>query len=455
MRKLRDRLSIGSDRESGLTLIEVVVAMMIFMVIATGVLYTMVNLLQVSRDGRSRQVASNLAAQEIDLARDIADIFKVGTVSRSPVVNGDTYTVTRKSEWVTNVANSGACGVGGGTLRYKKINVTVTWQGMKKGAAPVTTDTLINPKTRISDPDLGTILTSVTTASGAPVAGIPVSAVSSSGTALTSVNTDSSGCAYFLNVTPGQFTVSISTAAGDYVDLSGNTNPNQVVPVTKGTAASATFYFDKAGTLQTTYRVASAVTPLALETTFQSTRDAVVAVGPTSGITNPRANKVYPWPDGYTVLAGDTTQCAAHDPALWTASGTRLDGVAPDAVAVQSGVTTPVTVPMGAVTVKGMDTSTGSSSKRYLLAVSADKAGAGQPACAISQEYRFAAATSTTMTYSLPYGSWYLYRGTSTTFAASSGTLIGNSDLTNLTNSLGLNDLSLNSLVVLDPRAKL
>jgi len=454
MKKLRDRLSIGSDRESGLTLIEVVVAMMIFMIIATGVLYTMVNLLQVSRESRNRQVASNLAAQEIDLARDIADIFKVGTVSRTPSVNGETYTVTRKSEWVTNVANSGACGTGGGTLRYKKINVTVTWSGMRKGSAGVESDTLLNPKTRISDPDLGTILASVTTASGVGVAGIPVTAKTASGTSLTTVTTDSSGCAYFLNVPVAQYTVGISTAAGDFVDLAGNPAPTGFASVAKGTAASVSFTYDKSGTLVTTYRAASAITPNALVTTFLSTRDAVIAVGPSPATSNPRNNKVYPWPDGYTVAAGDTTQCAAHDPSLWTASGSRLDGIGPDAVAVVPGGSVAVTVPMGALTVKGMDTSTGGSSKRYLLAISADKAGSGQPACAIQQSYRFPAATSTTMTVSLPYGSWYLYRGTTTTFDGSSSTLIGNSDLTNLTNSSGLNDLGLNSLVVLDPRAK-
>lgn len=442
MKKLRDRLSIGSDRESGLTLIEVVVAMMIFMIIATSVLYTMVNLLQVSRDSRSRQVASNLAAQEIDLARDIADIFKVGTVSRTAQLNGDTYTVLRKSEWVTNVANSGACGTGGGTLRYKKVNVTVTWNGMRPGTTGVKTDTLINPKARISDPDLGTILTSVMTASGVGVAGIPVTAKTSSGTTLPSVTTDSSGCAYFLNVTPGQYTVAISTTAGDYVDLSGNPTPSNLATVGKGTAASSTFYYDKAGSIQTTYRAAGAITPMALDTTFLSTRDAVVAEGPSSNITNPRTNKVYPWPDGYTVLAGDTTQCAAHDPSLWTAATGKLDGQAPAAVAVDSVTPAAVTVPMGSVTVKNMGTSSGSN--RYLVAVSSNQSVTGQPDCVNDQTYRFPAATSSTMTVALPFGSWYLYRGTTTTFTPGNSFLIKNSDLTNI--------LNVQNLVVLDPR---
>ena len=129
MQKLRARLGLDSSHDGGLTLIEVVVAMMIFMVITTGLLYTMTSLLGITRDSRPRQVATNLAAQEIDLARSIGDVFNVQLVERTVELNGDRFTVKREAEWDSNAAVTEPCGAGGGTLRFKRVKVTVSWEG--------------------------------------------------------------------------------------------------------------------------------------------------------------------------------------------------------------------------------------------------------------------------------------------------------------------------------------
>ena len=51
-------------RESGFTLVEVIVAMGILMIVMTGFLYTITSSLSITRDTRTRVVAANLASQD-------------------------------------------------------------------------------------------------------------------------------------------------------------------------------------------------------------------------------------------------------------------------------------------------------------------------------------------------------------------------------------------------------
>ena len=418
--KLRRRLTAHGSPEGGLSLIEVMVAMVIFTVISVGVLYTMMNLLSVTRDSRNRQVAANLAAQEIDLARDVNDIFNVTTYSHDVSLNGDTFTVTRKQEWVYSTGGAAACGAGSGALRYKYVEVEVEWDGMR-AATGVKSETFINPNARINDPAKGTLIISVTTAAGEGVSGVPITATPVSGSTLTAT-TDSDGCAFILGVAPNTFTVKISSpAASTYVDISGVQEPTQPATVVAGTSASVPFTYDKAGTLNATYGAAGLLVPINLNTTLFSTRDAVNNTATVAS--NPRSFLVSPWPDGYSVVAGRTADCRANDPSLWTASGLKANGEKPAAVATESAVTTNVVVPMIGVTVTGMS-ATGTTN-RYLVAVSNSVTTAGQPNCLTQQILRFAQTSTTTMNIALPYGTWELHKGSSTTFTPSGSTKIG------------------------------
>jgi len=451
MQQMRKRLGLDSPRDGGMTLIEVVVAMMIFTVITTGLLYTMTSLLSITRDSRARQVATNLAAQEIDLARSIGDIFAVGIVRRTVELNGDRFIVQRDAEWDSNADVTQPCGAGGGTLRYKRVKVTVSWEGQRGSAPDVVTDTIINPRDRISDPELGTILVSVISATGVGVPNVPVTArfTTGSGTPLTA-RTDSQGCAYLLRVAPtsgtNTYTVGISTpGAAPYVDIAGATSPTLTTPVVKGTSSSTAFTYDRAGTLNTTFRAPGALIPSNMSASLISTRDPV-ALASTSAA-NPRSILVSPWGDGYTVISGDTIACQAHDPGRWTASGTKQSGIRPEAVAAASGVPSNVTVPMGRVDVRNLN----NNNVRWIVAMSvvSETASDGKPACATQQILRFPRVSTSTGTFSLPYGSWTLHRGDSATFAPTAGNRVGSGDI--VLDTFG-SIVPSTAVVTLDPR---
>jgi len=443
LQKLRSRLGLDSSHDGGLTLIEVVVAMMIFMVITTGLLYTMTSLLGITRDSRARQVATNLAAQEIDLARSIGDVFNVQLVERTVELNGDRFTVKREAEWDSNAAVTEPCGAGGGTLRFKRVKVTVSWEG-KRGSAPdVVSDTLINPRDRISDPELGTILVSVTSANGVGVPNVPVTAKFTTGTsAVLTAKTDAQGCAYLLKVAPttgtNTYTVSIKSPGADpFVDVTSVPEPSTTTPVIKGTSSSADFTYDRAATLRATFRAPGSIIPNNMSASLISTRDPVSLAG--SSAANPRSILVSPWIDGYTVVAGDLLKCQAHDPGRWTAYGVKPNGSRSEAVASGN-----VTVPMGTVDVNGLGTS------RWIIAeaVVSTTAVNGQPSCVTAQTLRFPQLAGAAGQLSLPFGSWTLHKNSSSSFSSSSSNKIAVGNIT-----VGpAGSVSSSAVVTLDPR---
>ncbi|MCW5945112.1 MAG: prepilin-type N-terminal cleavage/methylation domain-containing protein, partial [Cryobacterium sp.] len=215
MKFIRRRLATRVS-DAGFGIIEIIVAMLVFAIIATGIAYTMVASLDLTRDSTAREQAANLAAQEIDLARSIDNLFNLQSKTTTTTINGTTFTITRTAKWVSDPNVDQRCGIGGGILRYKRVNVTVGWVGMTSLLPPVHADTLIDPGVRINDPDLGTVLISVTDSSGNGVSGVSVQVTPSTpANGATSLDaqpdaTDSEGCTYALKVQPGNYDVTVS-----------------------------------------------------------------------------------------------------------------------------------------------------------------------------------------------------------------------------------------------------
>ncbi|HEY4267023.1 MAG TPA: prepilin-type N-terminal cleavage/methylation domain-containing protein [Galbitalea sp.] len=421
-RRLRD------EPDSGLSLIEVVIAMMVFAIIATGVAYSLVATLHTAKDGKGREVALNLAAQQIDADRAVSDIFSsdLNSGSRTVRVPGDStvYTVKSSISWVTSNGTAANCGAGSGTLQFKQVNVTVTWPGMI-ASNPVRADTIIAPQTTINDPTLGTILVSVKDKDGIGVPGVAITTTPSTGT--TVPVTDADGCSYILKVPPGTYSVNASLSG--YIDGSQSTNPSSGPKVvTAGSVTPAGFSMDQSGSLVVNYASNYSGTvnlPTNLLTSFSSTiggvdQLALPAGGPTSG--NAYTYPLYPY-SSYTVNAGGflpATQASAGcldvDPTLWpdgTVAGKNVTAPAAPTSTVTAGQSLPLNVPMGVVTL------TVSTSSRYYSATTVTPASStGDPGCAPSVTYNFGSIkppSSGKIVVALPYGTYSFKSGSQTT----------------------------------------
>ncbi len=317
-----------ADTDEGFSLVEVLVAMFVFALVSAGLLHTLTMSLATTRDSRARIVAANLAASEIDLAREETDLFSLVPVTRGPqTVGTDVFHVTRQTGWVSDPSSDFDCGGGaGGTLRYKRVNIEVTWDGMRPGTEPVRSDTVIDPKEKINDPSKGTILVSVIGADGEGVAGVTVTATPkfAGGSAPSSVLTDVQGCAYLLKVVPGgDYDVKVTKTG--HIDSAQNATSTLTVGVAAGASASAGFQYDRAATFTARYHTNTTEPNVKratnLQTSFVSTYGTHVADGAVSGAN--RVFSLHPFSSGYSVFAGT---CKAADPAEWPSVTTAAAG---------------------------------------------------------------------------------------------------------------------------------
>lgn len=435
MIRIRTLLARVQRDDAGMSLVEVLVALVIFAVISLGVGASLLTVTRMTEDIRSRQVATNLATSELDLARAAEDPFSIVNGSRTATVAGNTYTITRSTSWVETSGADVGCGTGTGKLQSKRVNVTVTWNGRLNTTQPVRSDTLISPDTRINDPSLGTIRVLVLNVKGTGSAGVAVTVTPTSGGAVLEEQpaaTDTDGCSYALKVSPGTYRVAISRA--DSVDTLQQAAPNTTVVVTAGGSVAAQFQYDYTAKFNLVYASnAPAPTPRLpenLDTTYLSTLSPFVDSG------RKTQASLHPLPSGYSGIAGryiapvaGNAGCVSVDPLAWPAATVNnvnlAAGTRPEAVAANAQQQVTMNIPMGVVTVKHNATA-------YLTAVSATApASAADPGCANGMTYTFGQVlTNGTTTIALPYGSWTLYThstpsGTKTPVSTSNLGIVG------------------------------
>ena len=444
MNKLLKRLR-RINNDAGISLIEVVIATLVFSILALGAGYSTITVIKITQDTRSRQVATALATTELDAARAVEDPFDIVNGSRQTTISGRVYTIAKSTSWVETSGADVGCGTGTGTLQAKRVNVTVTWAGMLNTTPPVRSDTLISPDDRINDPSLGTIRISVLSVAGTGASGVAVAITPVSGGAIAvdkqPDNTDSDGCSYALKVTPGTYKVAISRSGS--IDNAQVTAPFKNVVVTAGGSVATQFQYDYAATFNLTYANGSAKTPTNLDTSYLSTYGVYVDSVKKSSV------GLHPYPSGYAGIAGKyiapvsgNAGCVSVDPAAWpaaTVNGTALaQGTRTAAVAAAPKGSVNMTIPMGVITVTNSGNYTLTAESATAAATAAD------PGCATGMSYTFG-AVSGNQTIALPYGSWTLYQtvaGIKTAIPANKVGLVGGL----------LSLLGIGNVFTLDPR---
>jgi Tfp pilus assembly protein PilV len=448
-----------AEREAGLGIVEVVVALLVFAVITTGSIVAVGTVLSMTADNRSREVAANLASQAVDTARSITDISDIASGSTPVTVNGTDFTVTQSVSWITTTGLDSACApanaANNGSLLYKRLNVTVTWKGMRTATGAVRSDTVVAPGSKINDPERGTILVTVKGSDGAGVSGVTVTIEPDSGTATPGKALDSSsvpgltnadGCAVATKVVPGSYKITLSRGDGlEYRDPYQSATPTKTgVNVAKGDTTGQVFTYSLADDYTMNYvsgYTGTALKPAALDTTIKGANGTYVATSPDDH------EYLYPLSSGYQFIAGkyvpaggSATSCLSPDPSAWPRAADGKTGkpqpyVLPD---------TPVDVPMGVVTVKL------ASGQRFIKATTTTAAN-GDPGCAATMTYTFTLSSAASQaTIALPYGTWRLQAASSSTTTLSNITLgnVVGSILGTLFPGTGSNA----NVVTLDPR---
>ncbi len=310
--------------EAGMTLVELMVALVVFGIAATGIAYTMIAATNTTRLDRNRVQAANLAAREIEATRSefanagdgATTLGNSGTVTNPhPLPAGSapelsTFTVTRTVQWIPAGAGTSACD-GGATVTYPSlaVDVTVTWPRMDN-VKPVVSHTVLTPPKNSLNSELAFVGIKVLRANGTPAAG---QAVKLTGPSTVTTTTAADGCAVFSLTVFGSYQASLATTG--YVDNYGIPNPSKTIIVNKSELSQASFYYDRAATLNVTASTTSGYAlPATLPNAFQLYNTGIQPAGiksvPSTGSTT-TVTGLWPFSDGYALWSGT---CSQSDP---------------------------------------------------------------------------------------------------------------------------------------------
>jgi type II secretory pathway pseudopilin PulG len=322
------------DPESGLGMVELIFAMVIFTIVALGVAYGLQVATQSTGSSRLRIQAASLASRELDYTRHEFALNAAGpdnllnatgpnlhplpggTVGQPYVVDGVPFTVTRTAELLPAGAGTNPCD-GGSSVVYPVIavNVEVKWNGGKMGnVQPIESNTLLTPpKSWLNSGNNSTALSyaavEIIDHTGTPEAGLPVT-VSGGSYSDTETTTDD-GCAVFTLPNTGSYTATVTQAG--YVDSGFNTSGTRAISVAApgSFTVPAPISYDKAGSLQETlstdagFGIPAGAMPLTLYNSGiqPSATKVITGSGTTTTITG-----LWPFSSGYISWPGACTQ---------------------------------------------------------------------------------------------------------------------------------------------------
>ena len=418
---IRARLRALSARDGGFTLVEVLVAMMLFTIVSISIVGALIAIRTISASANLRQTAQNLATGALDKSRIVSDITTLNGSTTTQTVGNRTFTITQSVAWVGSINGSDSqCSSGSGNMIARSVTVSVTWNGMG-GQNPVKMSTVVAPDTRLNTAGNGSILVSVKSASGAGLAGVTANAkpAASNPNGATTVagpfTTDADGCVFIPGVTPGNYDVTISKTGGTnpYVGSDQTKSPltDAGITVSASNAGSAPFQIDQSMKYTLTFAGNLPSTPAPL-----------IPTGITASFTNiygvwaPASASSYfehPYPSGYRIVAGKlgpdksaAPNCTAVDPNSWPDVADPNDPTqtwsAPDVTsAATPGGSATVTVDMGGVTISGY------AGTISAINVSAN-ANSTDPGCSTLTNYTINGAAASGSVLALPYGYWQL-----------------------------------------------
>lgn len=204
------RREAGADE--GFTLVEVIVATLIFVLVSTATLTILIASIRAVGENRDRVFAASVARQQVEELRALGSTTAKTTVDTTPTVTVTTpdarkqFTVTRSAAWVPSGTTS-ACET---TVNPKEalLSVRVDVSGGSLGA-PQRVETLIHTVNRLAA-TLGSISVRVTDALGQPIAGAMVTGTINGG-AFAEL-TSAAGCVFVPALAAGTWAISVAKA---------------------------------------------------------------------------------------------------------------------------------------------------------------------------------------------------------------------------------------------------
>jgi prepilin-type N-terminal cleavage/methylation domain-containing protein len=331
--------------DTGMTLIEVIVAMGLFLILITSSMSILVVALRTTAVNRDRVGAANLAGRELEILRGQFTGATRGpkTVTTIPVINGNPligsagspvtldnvqYTVTRTATWCTVGESDGDCdGAGdveptsecddgtGDELDYLKVRVNVTWDRMS--GTGISLATILTPPKGTYSITTGNIGVKIIDAHGEPAASHTVTIMGPWPMTTEKDGTSGpDGCAIFAQLAAGAYTITVDDPG--FVDLFSTQTATRTASLQSGQMYRPAIEYDEAATIAVTF-VTMTSPPLHMiptdidEIPLSFANNGLPDAGSIfrTGTGNPRLVPLWPFLSGYQIWAGN---CLEADP---------------------------------------------------------------------------------------------------------------------------------------------
>ena len=233
--RLRARVAAWLRVERGDTLVEVLIAAVMVALIAAATLNGFAGVAHLSSTQRHQTEATALAQQDEARLRGLTISQLGGGAGNGPsalwpsghvTVDGTTYTVTSKSQYISGSSSTASCTTGPTTISADVVAISssVTWtsgNGTNDNRNPVVIHGVVAPSQG------GSLVVVATDGSDLPLSG--VTATLTGPTTVAPLTTDASGCSIFGGLAGGAYTVTFTDPGT--VDINGNPPSAQSVTV--------------------------------------------------------------------------------------------------------------------------------------------------------------------------------------------------------------------------------
>jgi Tfp pilus assembly protein PilV len=327
----------GSDE--GLTIMEVVVASVIFALAATVLAGLLIKTVGLAQSNTQRTTAANLATQQMEKLRATKAVnIPDGLTVIGPVtVGGTPYTIKQYVKYATQ--NGTACTSTGTDLTAKEITLLVDWPN-QGNVQDVRSDTIrtIQASDDILTATKGAAAVTVQAANGTGSQDVVVTLTTNTGTIVASQTSGSDGCVVFTGLNAGSYLATANTVG--FVDQDGDqSTASSAIGVTAGTISKGVLPYDEFGGLSITPQTPDVNYPV----------PSGIGVTLTTSVWSPSQNRTYVTCVGTNVsgcVSGTTPRLAAS---LFPAKYGAWAGTCSDA-GTQAGAPTLATVGSGNVT---------------------------------------------------------------------------------------------------------
>jgi prepilin-type N-terminal cleavage/methylation domain-containing protein len=306
-----DALVHVRDDERGMTLVELLVALLVLGVVLSGIASMTISTLRVTTVNDARSVATNLAQAELERLRAVpfADLDVGGRTERAVEADGVVFDVVRDTSWAELDADTDPCAEPEGSVVTAMVRVDV--EVARRDAA----DQAVRSSTTIARPpvapsaDVGAISVRVIGHTDPPE-GVPSVRVRVTGPKPASgevriQHTPATGCVLFTDLPPGDYDVDLQRTG--YVSMAADPEPVRTVGVVVGTRSAIELGYAPGGglVLDAASRPGTDAGVLPASLPITVARDELVRVGQ-------RGQQLTPlWPGRLELWAGD---CPAADP---------------------------------------------------------------------------------------------------------------------------------------------